>query len=184
MAMLIDSSDAGDLSSHSLLLEGVVMLEGGRKLVRSPVRGGGVNCRAVAQQRRQRFLLFAFAKQNKNSKGATPFSTRTLLSSNCRRCCCCCCCWCVCPLAVFCVARFPSVELRVNVHLTCAPSELSIPQRFFFAGSNRGKGSGWSRSTSRPEKNWRSREGGDAAHEGRGVDAARSVSPARIPLLK
>ena len=40
MAMLIDSSDAGDLSSHSLLFEGVVMLEGGRKLVGSPVRGG------------------------------------------------------------------------------------------------------------------------------------------------
>ena len=32
------------------------------------------------------------------------------------------------------------------------------------------------------QKNWRSREGGDAAHEG--VDAARSVSPARTPLLK
>ena len=73
MAMLIDSSDAGDLSSHSLLLEGVVMLEGGRKLVGSPVRGGGVNCRAVAQQRRQRFLLFAFAKQNKKIERCNSF---------------------------------------------------------------------------------------------------------------
>ena len=165
MAMLIDSSDAGDLSSHSLLLEGVVMLEGGRKLVGSPVRGGELI--AVLSRNKGDNVFFCLLSQNK-----TKTRKVQLLSARAR--------YCLVIVVVVVVVVVGVFVLSLSFVLRDFPlsncestfiSHARLPNfpfrnDFFFAGSNRGKGSGWSRSTSRPEKNWRSREGGDAAHEG------------------
>ena len=138
------------------------MLEGGRKLVGSPVRGGELI--AVLSRNKGDNVFFCLLSQNK-----TKTRKVQLLSARARYC-----------LVIVVVVVVVVFVLSLSFVLRDFPlsnsestfiSHARLPNfpfrnDFFFAGSNRGKGSGWSRSTSRPEKNWRSREGGDAAHEG------------------